>query len=41
MNIMYGLKKIDKFICAMMFCELCVRFMCVSRHYVDTEWTYM
>jgi hypothetical protein len=40
MNIMYGLKKIGRFICAMrMFCGLCVRFMCVSRHCVDITWT--
>ncbi len=40
MNIMYGLKKISRFICAMkMFCELCVRFKCVSRHCVDITWT--
>jgi len=41
MNIMYGLKMIGRFICAMkMFCELCVRFMCVLIHYVDIKWTY-
>jgi hypothetical protein len=40
MNIMYGLKMISRFICAMrMFCELCVRLMCVSRHCVDITWT--
>jgi hypothetical protein len=36
MNIMYGLKMIGRFICAMrMFCELGVRLMCASRHCVD------
>jgi hypothetical protein len=40
MNIMYGLKMIVRFICAMrMFCELCVKFMCASRHCVDITWT--
>jgi hypothetical protein len=40
MNIMYGLKMIGRSICAMrMFCELCVKFMCVSRHCVEITWT--